>query len=164
MARSPARIYVSKARHYATQYQKPPSMAIIVGRTQGLQFAQKEVAVISTSIAIILGHRPLYLVARRGPCGQGSLTAVFGRHFSRALVTEWVKAERHLPVRQLVKALNTRLRGHYNYYGVIGNSRSLWAYFHQATGLLMEWLGTEEPGALLPERCEHERKQGWRFS
>jgi hypothetical protein len=39
--------YVAKARHYATQYQKPPSMAIIVGRTRGLQFAQKEVSVIS---------------------------------------------------------------------------------------------------------------------
>lgn len=60
---------------------------------------------------------------------------------SLARVTEWVKAERHQPVRQLVKALNARLRGHYNYYGVIGNHRSLRSYFRQASMLLMKWLG-----------------------
>ena len=60
---------------------------------------------------------------------------------SLARVTEWVKAERHLPVRQLIEALSTRLQGHYNYYGVIGNYRSLWSYFRQAARLLMKWLG-----------------------
>lgn len=60
---------------------------------------------------------------------------------SLARVTEWVKAERHQPERQLVKALNARLRGHYNYYGVIGNHRSLRSYFRQASMLLMKWLG-----------------------
>jgi hypothetical protein len=60
---------------------------------------------------------------------------------SLARVTEWVKAERHLPVRQLIEALNTRLQGHYNYYGVIGNYRSLWSYFRQTARLLMKWLG-----------------------
>lgn len=56
-------------------------------------------------------------------------------------VTEWLKAQRHQPVRQLVEALNARLRGHYNYYGVIGNSRSLRACFHQVGRLLKKWLG-----------------------
>ncbi len=60
---------------------------------------------------------------------------------SLARLTEWLKAQRHLPVRQLVGALNARLRGHYNYYGVIGNHRSLRAYFHQAGRLLKKWLG-----------------------
>jgi len=60
---------------------------------------------------------------------------------SLSRVGEWVKAERHLPVRQLVEALNVRLRGHYNYYGVIGNYRSLWSYFNQVYRLLKKWLG-----------------------
>jgi hypothetical protein len=60
---------------------------------------------------------------------------------SLARVTEWIKAERHSPVRQLVEALNARLRGHYNYYGVIGNHRSLCSFFYQARRLLMKWLG-----------------------
>ena len=70
---------------------------------------------------------------------------------SLARVTEWLKAQRHLPVRQLVEALNSRLRGHYNYYGVIGNHRSLHAFFHQASRLLKKWLGeakSEEPNDL----------------
>lgn len=58
-----------------------------------------------------------------------------------ARVTEWLKAQRHLPVRQLVQALNARLRGHYNYYGVIGNHASLRSYLHQVTRLLKKWLG-----------------------
>jgi RNA-directed DNA polymerase len=58
-----------------------------------------------------------------------------------ARVAEWLKAHRHQPVRQLVEALNARLRGHYNYYGVIGNHRSLHACFYQAGRLLKKWLG-----------------------
>jgi RNA-directed DNA polymerase len=60
---------------------------------------------------------------------------------SLARVTEWLKAERHLPIRQLVQALNARLRGHYNYYGVINNYRSLWSFFYQIVRLLKKWLG-----------------------
>ena len=60
---------------------------------------------------------------------------------SLARVTEWLKAQRHMPVRQLVEALNARLRGHYNYYGVIGNHRSLRACLYQVGRLLKKWLG-----------------------
>ena len=58
-----------------------------------------------------------------------------------ARVTEWVKAQRHLAIRQLAEALNARLRGHYTYYGVIGNYRSLMSYFKQVIRLLRKWLG-----------------------
>jgi 5-carboxymethyl-2-hydroxymuconate isomerase len=60
---------------------------------------------------------------------------------SLARVTEWVKAQRHLSVRQQVEELNARLRGHYTYYGVIGNYRSLLSYFEQVVRLLRKWLG-----------------------
>jgi hypothetical protein len=60
---------------------------------------------------------------------------------SLARVTEWIKAQRHLPIRQLVEALNLKLRGHYNYHGVMGNYRSLWSYFYQVVRLLRKWLG-----------------------
>ncbi|HVR95967.1 MAG TPA: group II intron maturase-specific domain-containing protein, partial [Thermoanaerobaculia bacterium] len=60
---------------------------------------------------------------------------------SLARVTEWLKAERHLPVGQLVETLNARLRGHYNYYGLIGNYESLCSFFNQAKRLLKKWLG-----------------------
>jgi hypothetical protein len=46
-----------------------------------------------------------------------------------------------MPVRQLVGGLNARLRGHYNYYGVIGNYRSLCSFFNQARRIARKWLG-----------------------
>ena len=60
---------------------------------------------------------------------------------SLARATEWLKAQRSMPVRQLVGELNTRLRGHYNYYGVIGNYESLCSYFNQVRRILRKWLG-----------------------
>ena len=56
-------------------------------------------------------------------------------------VTEWIKAQRSMPVRQLIEALNSRLRGHYNFYGVIGNYGSLCSFFNQTKRLLRKWLG-----------------------
>ncbi|MCG3157235.1 MAG: hypothetical protein DKINENOH_03867 [bacterium] len=43
-------------------------------------------------------------------------------------------------IRQLLKALNAKLRGYYNYYGVIGNYESLHKYFRQVMRLLRKWL------------------------
>ena len=60
---------------------------------------------------------------------------------SLARATAWLKSERSMPVRQMVEALNTRLRGHYNYYGVIGNYESLRSYFWQVKRSLRKWLG-----------------------
>ncbi|HEY7492813.1 MAG TPA: reverse transcriptase domain-containing protein [Candidatus Tectomicrobia bacterium] len=40
-------------------------------------------------------------------------------------LTEWSKQHRHLLGREFFRRLNTRLQGHYNYYGVRGNSRAL---------------------------------------
>lgn len=44
-------------------------------------------------------------------------------------IKEWIKLNRHLPGREFFKRLNVRLRGHYNYYGVRGNSRALYRFF-----------------------------------
>lgn len=34
---------------------------------------------------------------------------------------EWIRANMHMPVSELIKKLNTKLIGHYRYYGIIGN-------------------------------------------
>jgi group II intron reverse transcriptase/maturase len=46
---------------------------------------------------------------------------------SRALkaIGEWMRKHRHDPVREQHRMLCAKLRGHYNYYGIIGNSRRL---------------------------------------
>jgi RNA-directed DNA polymerase len=46
-----------------------------------------------------------------------------------------------MSVRQLIEALNDRLRGHYNFYGVIGNYGSLCSFLNQTRRVLRKWLG-----------------------
>ena len=46
------------------------------------------------------------------------------RRFNRA-VAEWCRRHRHLPVQDQHAALKRRLVGHFNYFGVNGNTRSL---------------------------------------
>ena len=55
-------------------------------------------------------------------------------------IKAWIRANRHLPGREFIAGLNRRLNGHYNYYGLRGNSRSLWRYFNWAIGCSFKWL------------------------
>jgi group II intron reverse transcriptase/maturase len=55
-------------------------------------------------------------------------------------ITDWIKSHRHLPGREFVKGLNRRLVGHYNYYGLRGNSRDLWRFFQTAVACAFKWL------------------------
>jgi len=38
-------------------------------------------------------------------------------------LTEWIKKDRYQKVREVMKRLTSKLRGTWNYYGVIGNSK-----------------------------------------
>lgn len=55
-------------------------------------------------------------------------------------IKEWIKLNRHLPVRKFFDGLNARLRGHYNYYGVRGNSRALSRFYEWAKDCAFKWL------------------------
>jgi group II intron reverse transcriptase/maturase len=52
----------------------------------------------------------------------------------------WLKASRHLPKRQFFKTLKKKLIGHYNYYYVHGNARSVWAFYRQVLWYAKKWL------------------------
>jgi len=52
----------------------------------------------------------------------------------------WLKEHRHLPVKEIVKRINQSLRGHYQYYGVTDNTRSLERFRDLVKGLLFKWL------------------------
>lgn len=54
--------------------------------------------------------------------------------------TEWCKQNRNMPLRILIPSLNSKLRGYYNYYGVIDNSKSLWTFSQQLERILFKWL------------------------
>ena len=53
----------------------------------------------------------------------------------------WLRTNRcKMPVSSLLNKLTLKLRGHYNYYGVCGNSPRLWSYYHEVVKLLFKWL------------------------
>lgn len=62
--------------------------------------------------------------------------------FSRSLkaLNTWFRRARHLPVEAQAKTLGQKLRGHYQYYGIRGNSRAIGRFAQQARVLWKKWL------------------------
>ncbi|WP_428266422.1 hypothetical protein [Haliangium sp.] len=62
--------------------------------------------------------------------------------FRRALkhIALWCRRHLHDDVRVQQQALTSKLRGHYAYYGVTGNSRALARFHHEVRRLWCKWL------------------------
>lgn len=52
----------------------------------------------------------------------------------------WLRSNRHKPMAELWKTVRAKLQGHYQYYGVTDNFRSINTYFYHVTRLLFKWL------------------------
>jgi group II intron reverse transcriptase/maturase len=55
-------------------------------------------------------------------------------------VKDWLKANRTLPTAVLMHRLSAKLRGHYAYYGVTDNSKSIGNFRHVVCQLLFKWI------------------------
>ena len=53
---------------------------------------------------------------------------------------EWIRNNRSLKLRELIRRLNMKLRGYYNYFGILGNSRRLHKFDFIVMGILRKWL------------------------
>lgn len=53
---------------------------------------------------------------------------------------EWIRKNRNWRLKKLFWKLNAKLRGYYNYYGIIGNYYSLKEFFELAKKMLYKWL------------------------
>jgi len=64
------------------------------------------------------------------------------KRLSRALKTihQWCRKNQHRPVEELMRQLGRKLQGHYAYYGITCNYRSLAKFFEGATQRLRWWL------------------------
>jgi RNA-directed DNA polymerase len=62
----------------------------------------------------------------------------FGRALQR--VAEWCRDNRHRSVREQHKTLVAKVRGHYNYFGITGNSRALGRFLHEVKRVWRKWL------------------------
>jgi RNA-directed DNA polymerase len=55
-------------------------------------------------------------------------------------MTKWCRENMHQPVREQHKSLCAKLRGHFQYYGINGNIRSLGKFRYKVTRLWFKWL------------------------
>ena len=62
--------------------------------------------------------------------------------FSRAVrsIDSWCQANRHISIREQQQKLNEKLRGHYAYYGVTGNSAALSRFLWEVERRWRKWL------------------------
>ena len=71
------------------------------------------------------------------------------KRYARALaaVTDWCRANRHRSIRDQHHHLTAKMRGHYAYYGITGNSRRLRWYAHSVAKIWRKWLSRRDRGS-----------------
>jgi group II intron reverse transcriptase/maturase len=76
-----------------------------------------------------------------------------GSRFRRALrrASEWFRSVRHQPVAWQHERLVRKLRGHNNYYGIVGNSQALCRFRFEVLRLWRKWL----------DRRSHKARMTW---
>lgn len=99
---------------------------------------------------------------RGGPAGRGTFDLLGFTHFwctsrkgfwvirrrtardrfTRALraLAEWCRVHRHWPLREQWQMLVWKLRGHYAYYGIVGNSQALSRFRYEVIRVWRKWL------------------------
>ena len=87
-----------------------------------------------------LGFEFYWGISRKGRATVKSRTSRKRLRKSLAAFTEWIKEHRFQRFSKLISRLNRKLRGYYNYYGVIGNSRSLNEFFDRVVEIMFKWL------------------------
>lgn len=64
------------------------------------------------------------------------------KKFSQSIsnVKYWIRSNYHLKLPDLIAGLNTKLRGHYSYYGIPFNYRGILRFYEEVKRLLYKWL------------------------
>lgn len=77
--------------------------------------------------------------------------------FSRACraITQWCRGARHRPIGEQARMLGLKLKGHYQYYGITGNSKALARFFRRVRYEWWKWLGRRSQRARLPWPAYH---------
>jgi RNA-directed DNA polymerase len=88
----------------------------------------------------LLGFTHLWARSRQGYWVIKQKTA--RDRFSRSVrsIDAWCRANRHRPLGEQQAKLNEKLRGHYAYYGITGNSGSLSRFLHEVLRRWYRWL------------------------
>lgn len=89
---------------------------------------------------VFLGFEYRWGLSRKGKKIVKLRTSTTKYRQSLARFTEWIRKNRHRRVRRLMKTVNSKLRGFYNYYGVINNFERIQKYFRLVCRILFKWL------------------------
>lgn len=87
-----------------------------------------------------LGFELYWARDRRGDLRVMKRTARKKLQQARRRMKLWIKANRHLPGRQFIQALNRKLVGHYNYFGLRSNEAALNSFYHYTIACAFKWL------------------------
>jgi len=87
-----------------------------------------------------LGFEYRWVRRRSGKMGVGRRTSPKKLQASVRHLKEWLKEVRSWSTRRIIQALNRKLRGYWQYYGVRGNMKSLSKLHWQMRNLLFKWL------------------------
>ena len=89
---------------------------------------------------IFLGFETYWFIDLNGKARVKQRTAPKKLQAACRRIKDWIKENRHLKGITFIKALNRKLHGHYNYYSVVGNLRSLWRFYGWAIECSFKWL------------------------
>ena len=68
---------------------------------------------------------------------------------------QWLRSNRTLTTGQIMQTTANKLKGHFGYYGVSGNSRSIQSFAYEVERILFKWLGRRgKRGSLTIEKFE----------
>jgi len=77
------------------------------------------------------------------------------------VLKEWLKKARSLRLPDLLEILRRKLRGYWNYYGVIGNSKMTGKYQYEVHRLLYKWLNRRSQRRSMTWKTYCERWKTW---
>lgn len=87
-----------------------------------------------------LGFTMYWCRTRRGGWRLGMKTRKARLQRALLSLSEWCRRHRHRPLDEQHAALSRRIRGHYQYFGVNGNARSLHKVAYRARRIWFKWL------------------------
>jgi group II intron reverse transcriptase/maturase len=98
-----------------------------------------------------LGFTHIWALSQRGRWVVKQRTAASRLRRAVRSIAQWCRANRHLPVARQHEVLSQKVRGHYAYYGITGNSTSLSRFRTAAVNCWRKWLS----------RRNRQRSQTW---
>lgn len=109
-------------------------------KTRLVRFAPSEDRASQPDTVDFLGFTHYWGKSRRGNRIVKRKTAKARLRRAMVAIWQWCRQAMHQPVAEQHAALCRKLRGHYNYYGLTGNYRSLTLYWHRLRQAWRYWL------------------------